>query len=158
MKSINISDAAYLAGLFDGEGTFTITTLKTAKYPKYYFVEVYLTNTNKGIMDWLSTILDGKACITRHSDKGKNWKDVYKFNVHAKDKEVFIKKIYLYLRIKKEQARLALELLSMIREQKASKRGIGGLSLQEREARQQIAISIVSFNKRGLSKTASVND
>ena len=149
-------EIAYLAGLFDGEGTFTISKMKSIKYPEYYFAEIFLTNSSLPIMRWLSSKIDGKICITRYANTDKNWKDVYKFNIHAKDKMDFVTSLLPYLRIKLSQAQIVLELLNLHAAQKASKRGSGGLSDAEKDQRRELALAIRAYNKRGVEKSKDV--
>lgn len=147
MNNINWS---YIAGLFDGEGTFTISKGRRKGYPDYSFEEIYITNSNKEVMDWLVGNFGGSVRITRYGDKKKNWKDVYKWFLPAKERKNFIENIVQFLIIKKKQAHLLLEFLSLIEAQNGKIRGIKGLTNAERLQRENILTQIRTLNRRGV--------
>lgn len=146
---------SYTAGLFDGEGTFTISSLKRNELPDYVFAEIYITNTNQEVMSWLKDNFGGSIRLSRRL--GKNWKDCYKWFLPAKRRKEFITKILPYLIIKKNQAKLLLELFTLMENQKASLRGKNGLTLEESKLRQDILVKVKSYNKRGV-KNITLND
>lgn len=147
MNNINWS---YLAGLFDGEGTFTISKGRRKGYPDYSFEEIYITNSNKEIMDWLVENFGGSVRITRHGDKEKNWKDVYKWFLPAKRRKEFIKNITPLLIIKRKQALLLLEYISLVESQNGKIRGVKGLTDSERSERERILTQVRALNRRGV--------
>lgn len=145
MNNINWS---YIAGLFDGEGTFTISKARRKDYPDYSFEEIYITNSNKEIMNWLVENLGGSIRITRYGNK--KWKNVYKWFLPAKMRVDFIKNIIPFVIIKKKQALLLLDFISLMESQKAKIRGINGLTNSERNEREKILIQVRALNRRGV--------
>ena len=99
---------AYTAGLFDGEGCIHISKVKAGQYNHkldYHQLHVNLVNTNKKVLNWLKDEFGGS--VRRHDIKARSkcwtW---YMYTIKAKD---FLKLIYPYLIIKKEQAKIAIE-------------------------------------------------
>ena len=99
-------DFAYVAGLFDGEGSITINKNRSDCGRPSYTLLVYITNTNEAVIDWLLTKFGG-TLYTRSVSKGHrpcwDWK---KYGNNARD---FLTLINPYLRIKKHQAELAIK-------------------------------------------------
>lgn len=142
---------AYLAGLFDGEGTFTISNSPPRNgSPSYAFREVYVTNTNLEVLEWLKSKLGGTIRITRHS--GKGWKDVYKWHAGAKQHYYVVKNILPFLIIKKKQAELILKFIKLKDKQNASKRGRKGLTKSEWEKRNKILQEVRALNKKSIPR------
>lgn len=139
---------SYVAGLFDGEGTFTMSSLKRKGLPDYVFGEIYITNTNQEIMSWLKDNFGGSIRVSRYGEKG--WKDCYKWFLSQKGRRQFIEQIIPFLIIKKKQASLLLELFTLMELQKASKRGTGGLTKSEVTSRNKILLQVKILNKRAV--------
>ena len=59
--SSDIKTLAYLAGLFDGEGSINIFKQSNKKYriTPCYFLEISIANTHKGVLQW---VLDTNLC------------------------------------------------------------------------------------------------
>jgi hypothetical protein len=139
---------SYLAGLFDGEGSFTISNLVRHDRPAYAFREIFITNTNVKIMDWLSKNFGGKVRVSRYGDKG--WKDVYKWHASAKDHKYIIRNILPFLIVKKKQAEKVLEFI-LLKEKQNTKRGPIGLSKEEWQKRNSILIEVRALNKKAVN-------
>jgi hypothetical protein len=111
LAPVNLSDtdAAYIAGLIDGEGCITYRE----KYPK---VSIY--NTSKELIEWIQKTL---GLGTIHLDvrrKGKErWKPCYTYgtsNFH--DIYALLSRVLPYLKIKREKAIDVLRLIEKRRE------------------------------------------
>ena len=146
---------SYLAGLLDGEGTFTISTLHPTGYPAYNFRDIYIANTNIDVMNWLKERLDGSIRVSRESPD-RNTKTLYKWHPSAKQHEYIIRNTFPFLVIKKKHAQLLMEFIELKKKQNAWGRGRNGLTEQERAERNTILEKVSILNQRGL-KTA-LND
>ena len=115
---------AYLAGLLDGEGCFTITGFwkkrlpapKTPEGALHYFkmgLTIILYNTDVRVMKWLVQHFGGTYYV-HHPSKQPNHKTGYSWHPKgAKNKELMILATLPYLIIKREQAQISLEYLRM---------------------------------------------
>lgn len=65
MKHINNltnEEKAYLAGLFDGEGSINIfRTQRKDRIAPTYFVEISLGNTHRGVLEWVHGKFGGRV-------------------------------------------------------------------------------------------------
>lgn len=99
---------AYIAGLFDGEGSISMNQVNR----KYCTIQCSLriTNTNKQIIDWLSKTVPYSFKTIQHHKSRPNARDAWHFEIH-KQKAIkkFLEKLLPYLKIKKQQAELAIE-------------------------------------------------
>lgn len=100
------ADLAYLAGMIDGEGCITIIkdAHKRATGPRYR-LRLYVTNISSPLMDWLSATFGGRV----HSRKADSGKVVYHWCAADSAVETILRLALPYLKVKGEQARLALE-------------------------------------------------
>ena len=142
---------AYLAGLFDGEGTFTISNSPPNNgRPSYAFREVYVTNTNLEVLNWLKDKLGGTIRVTKYGKNG--WKDVYKWHAGAKQHYYVVKNMLPFLIIKKKQAELILKFIKLKEKQKANRRGPKGLTSMERNKRDEILQQVRALNKKSIPR------
>lgn len=98
---------AYLAGLFDGEGTLGIRVYrKKGKTPSHY-LGVCVGNTHKGVIEWLVKTLGGSFHVDKsYLKRGGNI--VYKWTITGNTAARFLIEVKPYLLIKSKQAELAL--------------------------------------------------
>lgn len=107
---------AYVAGLIDGEGTVSLRN-KTprAKRDKtnHYNIEVYITSTNKGLLEWVVRWFGGTIYTYKRKEgantDGYKRKPIHKWHLHGGQAENFLRAIRPYLIIKKVNADLAIE-------------------------------------------------
>lgn len=100
---------AYAAGLFDGEGCVYIgkTQRSGRRLPCYrMFCKISMTNDNA--IKLLHEHWGGHYGVNK-ANVPKNYKPLYNWTVPAKKAAKFLLDVLPYLRIKHEQARLALE-------------------------------------------------
>lgn len=94
---------SYLAGLVDGEGTIAIAQ----RHPKgcinpAYIDYVKIANTDLRMLEWAKNVV-GMGVI--YSPKNLNRiRQLYTWTIHSLQSEQFLRDIYSYLVIKKEQA------------------------------------------------------
>ncbi len=108
MTTLKDTDAAYLAGLIDGEGTISIYRCKSTRYVNgfNYRPVVEISNTYKGILEWAHGLIgDGWLKITNPGNVlKKGHKPLWRFRVSTTDCRWVLPQIRPYLRIKGEQA------------------------------------------------------
>lgn len=97
------TDLAYLAGIIDGEGCFSIYS----GGPREFQLRVYVVNTNKDLIDWLQDTFGGLV-YSRNSTKNPHWRTKYEWVLDGKMTEHLIPKVQPYLIIKGDQASLGL--------------------------------------------------
>jgi hypothetical protein len=96
----NPIDAAYLAGLFDGEGCVHIMHDQQRVY--YYQLVVTVANTHKPTIDRLKEVFGG---VIQEQERAKT---CYVLALRSLKARAFLEAVYPYLRIKRSQADLAL--------------------------------------------------
>ena len=101
-------ERSYIAGLFDGEGCVSIYRAGKPYGNNYrYELLVFISNNYREPIDWLYKVFGG--CIkTRYANIEKNWRTNYIWRLNSNQAASFLKIIEPYLRIKHEQAKLAI--------------------------------------------------
>jgi hypothetical protein len=94
---------AYVAGVFDGEGSVSITCAQQ----RYHTLRVEIVNTNPMLMQWLVEKMGGKITPLRQN-QGLGTKPVFAWILRNLNAEVFLREVLPYLIVKREQAELAL--------------------------------------------------
>ncbi len=106
---IDEKDLIYVAGFFDGEGTIVISThnqkLKNSK-TVYYRLMVQISNTYFPIMEWFYEKFGGS--LNFHKDKRPNHNPILQWRVTERKAVEFLILIMPYLRLKSQEAEIAL--------------------------------------------------
>jgi len=137
---VNEEDLAYTAGFFDAEGSISIS-----KCGRYYELSVSISNTNLPAMERIQPIV-GSHLIKRAHKQGRYTQFFMLELFHQKAKS-FLEKIVPYLCIKKEQAIIALEFQSKMKN--------GKLTISETE-KEKYRIQInSSYRKRNSANADS---
>lgn len=102
MDTVTSEDLAYIAGFFDGEGCIIISMGKD-----YNRIETTVCNTKDITLYWLQSIFGG--CVSKRISKNPKRKDVYVWATVSRVAGRFLSIIQPYLKLKYEQAELALE-------------------------------------------------
>lgn len=102
-KSIPHTAVAYLAGLIDGEGTISLRR----KTGDHFNIEVYITSTNKPMLEWVQRTFGGK--IYTYDPKDGIRQLQHKWHVHSKGAESILRLVQPFLTIKGEHCEIALE-------------------------------------------------
>jgi len=155
-------EAAYLAGLFDGEGHIGLGKRgNKPKVPKInrrfprepgHYLHITISNTDKTIIDYLTKLFGEHGYLntvnyskviedsTRHPE---NWKDRYVFILTTRKAEGFLNLIKPYSIIKSKQIDVALEYQKTL--------GLGGRIITEeiRQKRIDLVAQLKSMTKRG---------
>lgn len=110
---INNEILAYVAGLFDGEGSIVIGVSKPSikkrmKSPSHW-LQVGISNTNKEIIDWLKNNFGGHISNRSYSPSRKNCIPSWEWRVMSNKAKDFLINISPFVRIKKKQVKLAIQ-------------------------------------------------
>lgn len=92
---------AYVAGLFDGEGSVGIYEFKKKAQNSNWQFKVEIANTDWRIMQWLETTIGGK--VGKKSSGKSHWRQGYCWRIQGKNAEIFCRLIRPYTIIKSDQ-------------------------------------------------------
>lgn len=98
-------DKRYLAGFIDGEGCFNITRSRNVIYPR-----LMIANTNLDILKQIAKQYGGD--ITSRKLGPKKWKTFNNYRASWKIFRKIVYDVYPFLYIKKEQAKLCMDMLN----------------------------------------------
>lgn len=148
---------AYTAGLVDGEGSIQINASRgRAKGTAYWSLTVQVTSSVAGFFEELRSEWSDIGSITSWKPRGKReWRRSYNWRIYAAQAEWFLVAILPWLRLKHEQAQVAIEFREFI-----GAKGAYGLTAEKIERRQQLALQMQSLNARNgkaiLTRTKSI--
>lgn len=148
---ISSTDAAYAAGMLDGEGS--IDMKRNRQKLGNYNLRVAVVNTNREVLEWFQPRFGGK--VSPHSGKEaleKGWKPSWAWWLtDRKNMERFLTTVFPYLIIKRKRAQLALGYM-VATETEYGKRHCRRrpLSEAERAFRGRVWAVFKSLNQRGL--------
>ena len=118
--NMQTADAAYFAGFIDADGTITVDRQK--RYAKrflrsyYYTPRIKICNRDKSVLDFFNDLTLGTASYTKRrwpKNKKNIWCEVWVMSWTSQPIRAFLPTILPYLRTKKKQALLVLEMLAM---------------------------------------------
>jgi len=101
---------AYLAGLFDGEGSVNIFKQpnKKDRINPCYFLEISIGNTHKGVLQWVFENFGGR--LTHNAEQhAKSNHRMWRWRASSNEACRVLMTMLPYLVVKKEQAQLAVE-------------------------------------------------
>jgi hypothetical protein len=109
---MGVAEAAYLAGLMDGEGCFTIIRSKAENTPikTQYGIRVEFCMCDRGPIDLIATLFDRPVSVRTL----KSGRTAYKILLHATKAASFTMVVLPYLRCKRQQAELILTLFKQL--------------------------------------------
>lgn len=101
------ANTVYAAGLFDGEGSILILAEQNAKHR----LRIKIANTDYAVIEWLQSIFDGTASdnLSPTRKRKPNEKDAWEWRLNGKEASQFLMLITPFLKVKREQARIAIE-------------------------------------------------
>lgn len=102
------ADAAYLAGIIDGEGCITIMRRKhveRGERPRYT-LEVVVINTDYSLIEWLQARFGGN--VLKRNLRSKKWADTWRWRTSNLHSEAILRRVRPFLIIKARQADVAL--------------------------------------------------
>lgn len=149
MRKLTKEEAAYIAGLVDGEGTISISKNKNNS-PGSYSIVLRIYNSNIDMLNFVKEKTElGSVKPNQLTKKweGRNFKQVFKWQIFANDMRTFLPQIIPYLISKKEIAKLVLEWLT-----RYGRKKLGGYYFtdEDREWRINTYLRLKKLNKRGL--------
>ena len=103
---MNITNIAYVAGLFDGEGyvdIYSASTSKASKSPSL-MLRVIISQKDGSVMTWLEKNFGGYVRMERRKE---SW--IYRWDIRSQQAKKFLESILPFLIIKTEQVKLAIE-------------------------------------------------
>jgi hypothetical protein len=103
---MEITNIAYVAGLFDGEGYVDIYSASTSKASKSIslMLRVVISQKDGAIMNWLENNFGGHV---RMEKRKENW--IYRWDIRSQAAKQFLQLILPFLKIKTEQVKMAIE-------------------------------------------------
>ena len=136
--------AAWVAGLIDGEGTIGVWREARSKNRSgyRYKVGVQIANTNMELLNTFANVVRGGVTIGDMRRKNPMHKICYKVVVNARFVKPLLECVAPFLVIKKRQAELALEFRRIIDSAPAR-------TEQEHEIFEQLWLECKALNKRG---------
>jgi len=105
---------SYIAGIFDGDGSFSIGKLSTKANP-IYFPLIQFVNWRKDVVDFLKKHLGGNiiTCKPVKKKDGTLGKVIYRWRMRSsRNVQPVLEKLIPFLKIKKDRAELLLEFIN----------------------------------------------
>ena len=145
---------AYFAGLFDGEGSVSVSRNKTKFNSIGYHSKLSIGNTDKCIIDWVIENYGGYMfTVHRNGRNDDRWKDIYVWwkNMN-KDDIPLVDSLIKYSIIKKER----LILLRKFIETRGTTGKIVRVTPEIANIRDEIFYKMKILNKRGTTKNNDI--
>jgi len=124
------TEAAYIAGIIDGEGCIGIYQ----RWNRGYFVQLTIVNTNKELLAWLSKMLHANA-VKHLNDKRANNRPSFAVTVDRVRAYKVIQRVRPYLKVKAKQGNLAVRFKEWQDARKTDRTGYGHRAYGEKEQR-----------------------
>lgn len=146
MKTITPPEAAYVAGIFDGEGTIQVTRTRTSSNAEWrYTAQNSVTNTNEELLRYMKR-KTGVGTIVPLGQRSARHKHRFLWYLRVDEVKALYPQMREYLVIKQQQADLMLEFLGTC----IHGRGRGNpLTEQEIVLKAVIFDELAELNKRG---------
>ena len=141
---VTVAQAAYIAGLIDGEGYFQIAKKQKHHPSIWYSPLLAVTNTNAEVLHWLRGITGVGFVVYVNRPSKPNWKPLLRWEVHSRQLRRFLPAVMPFLRIKRTHAELVYDLL--LRQKGGAGRRLTSSENQERE---QLRNRLKQLNVRG---------
>lgn len=151
-------DVIYMAGLFDGEGCVGIYrrggSRGTKRQTTQYMMYAQLSTTCEPLMIWVRSTFSGTSC--RENDKettNPKWSTAWRWKTNSRHARWFLELIVPFLKIKREQALLAIEFQKHIEDYKSRvhrgtfRGGILPLPSEEIKYRESISLELKGIKK-----------
>jgi hypothetical protein len=142
------TDAAYIAGIIDGEGCITVSRRNDPTCKQGFYLRPFLTtaNTSREMLDFCHQ-KTGLGQIIYYRSKQVNHRNAWRWNVWTQQALSVLIIVSPYLITKKRQADLLIELATLQR----GKYGRSGLPEGSLARRIKIELEIKQLNKRGVN-------
>lgn len=110
-RDLSVSEAAYIAGLIDGEGSIG-GTHRNAKGRTSWFIRIY--NTHRGVMEWLLKATNTGCIVNRQKEKPHHKKS-YAWECFAWNAKHILEQALPYMIIKRALAERVIKELEAIK-------------------------------------------
>lgn len=139
---VTTSDLIYAAATIDCEGSIGIGMRKGRRKSPYFHVRVQVGNTDSILTNWLCETFGGSTYVREFSNQ--RWKTNYNWYIDANQACDFLGWILPYMKLKWQQAELALKLEDAVK-------SYVGLTLSESEIEKRLALkeAVGILNKKG---------
>lgn len=149
--NLALADAAYLAGLIDGEGSIAVSRTKTSSSAKAckrgfaYRASVTITMTDLAVLEWAKrTAGVGNICVKKA--RSPNHKQAWSWTVWSIEAATLLAQILPFLKVKAEQAENLIEFQGAMRQP-----GSKGLTDDEWSLREAHYAKSQHLNQRGIA-------
>lgn len=147
IKVLTAEQAAYIAGILDGEGSITISKKNDhtgMRRGVCYRPCVSVANTNELLLLWLQATT-GLGGISSKAPSNPRHRQAWKWSVWSQQARQLLEVVSPYLLLKREQAELVLDFV------RSQRRGVGrdGLSEEEWSRQADTHGKLLQLNKRG---------
>ena len=151
---------AYIAGIMDGDGSFSIGKLKTVANP-IYFPLLQFVNKRPSVVDTLTESFGGTRLVIKPS-KDKKYvcnHNSYRWRIRSgKNVRPVLEKLLPYLKIKKDRAEFLLEFINSFSFEPGIKQSLDRIALKDRYYLKMISLNdYKSFNTTITSVLAKEN-
>lgn len=106
------TEAAYLAGLIDGEGSLLVQIKGGTHNPKIS-THIEIGMTDRVVIDWTHRVTGVGKVITLAKPTNPNWSQAYRWYAYGRQATAVLREITPYLVIKVRQAEIMLEIASL---------------------------------------------
>lgn len=108
---LNELDAAYAAGLFDGEGCILISRNPSGSY----WLQVRVTNTNRDVLEWFKARFGGCIGVQGAARGHKRARPCWYWSQYSNGAAAFLVEVMPHLIIKRKQAKVAIQFQDRVR-------------------------------------------
>lgn len=108
---LTVADLAWTAGIIDGEGSIFVMRQKRKDRERdtNFILRVSVQSTDPYMTKELLKMFPDGAEFSVQRERGQGWSDTLKWQLNGKKAARFLKEIMPFLRVKQEQAKLAIE-------------------------------------------------
>src|SRR5689334_24717565 len=117
MGRMSSVDAAYLAGLIDGEGSVALWQgFKKNHVTKSYRPIIEISNTHIGVLKWAHGVVGEGwfSCTNKKNARLLNHRPLYRVRFRTQDLRWLIPLVMPYLKVKKKQAELLMAYFALV--------------------------------------------
>jgi hypothetical protein len=109
-KTLSESEAAYAAGLLDGEGSIILWKPKGSQSRRMR-LRILIINTYEPVMDWLVSRIGGAIHRRQHASTNysSNPLPIWTWTVHGSNAVAVLKQLMPFMIIKRDKAKLGIE-------------------------------------------------
>jgi hypothetical protein len=117
LQKLTLVEAAYIAGIIDGEGCLTIhskpsISLKKARSGRHFDIRLQIVNTNEPLMQWLCSKIGGY--IYGKAKRLPNEKPIFRLTLYSNGCRWLLPQIKPFLIVKEQECSLILQALGVI--------------------------------------------